>query len=509
MKKIKIVTLIVLVCLLASFLNTETAFALSSSEFYLWLDNSGIPEYSISGSYRANYGTYVRYNLVVYGNPGDVPMNEIRQSEYRYLGFTYMEGSYTNLDFPNDETGNISPEQWDYVTVSGASESWDSLEQSVQLPYMLHTALGGHGATSLTAADIGTSKAKVQSAASWSSSGSIYTYKSNDFYATFTVPSMGRGTLTATLTPDSSTVYIDEGDERFDAGLNLNASVNKPKDEVAFIKVIFSHGPWYKVRFFHNTNSISINQDVYLDVPINIPGIAKITANITSESIFGDKLEKDVSCIINIRKSSNDNTPTPSPYPTSYPTANPTTIPTQTPTPTSTPRPSYNPYPTETPPPEEEPIKVLNARLTGCWNHFDSQHHRFLALEKVKLEVWILGKADRAVIRLSPQLEAMSYTNSSGYTYDYAEDFFGYEVKFPENSTLVPKTEFWMFTTFEWYYSLPMCGETVRWDDSRVSNPYKMWITIFDKEGNSIEHIINDIDITGNIYELLYPQPAD
>ncbi len=518
MKLIKVTTLLVLVCLMVSVLSTGTAFALSSSEFYLWLDNSGIPEYSISGAYRANYGTYVKYNLVVYGNTGDVPQNEIRQGEYRYLGFTYMEGRYTNLDFPNDETGNLVPEQWDYVAVSGAAESWDSLEQSVQLPYMLHTALRGHGATTLTAADIGTSKAKVQSAASWSSSGSIYTYKSNDFYATFQVPSMGRGTLTASLNPDSSTIYVDENEQRYNTGLNLSASVNKPKDEVAFIKVLFSCGQWSKARFFHNTNSINIRQLADLDMPANIPGSANITAIVTSESIFGDKLGKNLSCTINLKKLTGGNTPTPTPYPTSYPTA----VPTAKPTPTRTPGPSHTPSPTNTPIPspggdgnwggdedEDDSIRVLNLRLVGSWNHWDSQPHRFLALEEVKLEIWILGIADRAVIRLSPQLEAMTYTNSSGHTYNYSDDFFGYEVKFPEDSTLSPKTEFWVFTEFDWNYALPMCDETIGWDNSRNSTPYVMQITIFDKSGNSIEHTIDDIDITGNIYELLYPQPAD
>ncbi|MCD6322035.1 MAG: hypothetical protein J7L77_03305 [Clostridiales bacterium] len=509
MRRIKVIILLVLVCLMTSFFHTGTALALSSSEFYLWLDNSGIPEYSISGSYRANYGTYVKYNLIVYGNPGDVPQNEMRQGEYRYLGFTYLEGRYTNLEFPNDVTGNLPPEQWDYVTISGAVESWDSLEQIVQLPYMLHTSLSGHGATNLTAADIGTSKAKVQSAASWGSSGSIYTYKSNAFYATFTVPSMGGGFLSASLAPDSSIIYVDETDDRFDTGVNLSAAVNKPKNEVAFIKVVFSCGTWRKVRFFHNTNSISIHQDADLDLPANLPGSVIISAAVTSESIFGDKLSKNLSCAISIRK----RTGNPTPHPPNTP--NPTPFPTAAPTPTRTPGPSYTPSPTNTPDPSpggddnEDSIRVLNAQLTGSWNHWDRQPHRFLALEEVELKLWILGKADRAVIRMSPQLESMTYTNSSGYTYDYSDDFFGYEVKFPEDSTLSPKTAFKLFTTFEWNYSLPLCDETIRWDNSKISEPYVMQIIIFDKKGNSIEYIIDDIDITGNIYELLYPQPAD
>lgn len=103
----------------------------------------------------------------------------------------------------------------------------------------------------------------------------------------------------------------------------------------------------------------------------------------------------------------------------------------------------------------------------------------------------------------------MIYTNSSGHTYDYSNDFFGYKVEFPEDSTLTPKNTFWLFTTFEWSYSLPMCDETVGWDNTKISEAYIMQIIIFDKNGNFIEYVIDDIDITGNIYELLYPQPAD
>lgn len=501
-----------LVCLMASFLSTGTAFALSSNEFYLWLDNSGIPEYSISGAYRANYGTYVKYNLVVYGNTGDVPQNEIRQGEYRYLGFTYMEGRYTNLDFPNDETGNLTPEQWDYVTVSGAAESWDSLEQSVQLPYMLHTALRGHGATTLTAAGIGTSKAKVQSAASWSSSGSIYTYKSNGFYATFTVPSMGRGSLNAELIPDSITVYVDENDVAFDTGVSLSASVNKPKDEVAFIKVVFSCGTWSKVRFFHDTNSISIYQDAYLNIPAHLPGSAKINATVTSESIFGDKLVKNLSCTISVRGGAGSPTPVPTPLPL------PTSTPRPTPRPTTAPRPTPEPTPSPTPSPggganpgngNNEQLEIVGLSVTGSWTHWEDQPHRFLALEKIVIEATVKGRVDTAVIRLSPQLEAMTYTNSSGYTYEYKNDFFGYSVEFPKDSKMNFESVSNGVKTYSWEYSLPLCDETIGWDGGRKSDAYIIKLEVWDENRNSKTLVLDDIDITGNIYELLYPQPAD
>lgn len=511
MKFKKVISLLVLTCVLIG--SVSTVSAMSSTQFYQWLSDNGTPEYSVSGTYRANYNTYVKYNLVVYGSSGDVSGNDYRQGEYRYLGYTYMEGKYTNLDFPNDETGNKKPEEWDYVTVSGALESWDSLEQTVQRPYMLHTRLRGHGATTLTAADIGTSRAKVQSAASWGSAGSIYTYKSNGYYATFTVPSMGKGVLSASMEPDDSTVYVTGSDTCVDTGVSLDASVNKPVREVKFIKVVFSCGGWRKVRYYHNTNSISIHQDAILDLPRNIPGQITVDAHVTSESIFGDKLSKDLSCRINVRSSVDGNTAPPSaPGPTPRPTPRPTNPPPVPTDPVTTPAPT--PKPTggsggNGDDPWANVLRFMIVNLSGSWNHWAHQSHRFLALEETTLSVWVLGRAEKAEIRLSPELEAMTYVNSRGHQYSYADDFFGEEVRFPEDSTIYPDNQSLILTRFSWTYSLPMCDETVGWDNERKKSSYYMKIKVYDKNGNSIEYILDDIDITGNIYELLYPQPAD
>lgn len=513
MKTKRVFTLLLLVLFLASLCCSGAVFAFGSAEFYSWLFNSGIPEYSISGTYRANYSTYMKYNLVVYGSPVNVPGNEIRQGEYRYLGYTYSEGKYTNLDFPNDETGNKPPEQWDFVTVAGASESWDYLEQTVQRPYMLYTPLVGHGATGLTAADIGVTKAKVQSAASWNTSGSIYTYKSNGFYATFSVPSMGTGFLTASMTPDDSVVYVESGDNSFNTGVTLTASVNKPKSEVKFIKVIFTSGSWSKVCFYHNTNSISFHQAADLELPENTPGNVTIYANVTSESIFGDKLERNLSCNINVRKKTVTPSPTLTPVPTSLPTYYPTPAP--TPAPTSYPTPGPTVQPTSTPSPTNEPgdgngnnpLKIVSLDISGSWNHWDTMPHRFLALEKITVTAIVEGDATRAQIRLSPSLEAMVYINSSGHTYYYEDDFFGYDVKFPRDSNLAPKELSNNKFQFQWEYSLPLCDETVRWNDIRIANPYELIFKVWDKRWRSKTVVVDDIDITGNIYELLYPQP--
>lgn len=513
MKISRIMAFLVVLLFLAAMCCSGAVFAFSSAEFYSWLNDSGIPEYSIGGTYRANYSTYVRYNFVVYGSPNNVPGNEIRQGEYRYLGYTYSEGKYTNLDFPNDETGNLPPEQWNYVTVSGAVESWDYLEQTVQRPYMLYTPLIGHGATGLTAADIGISKAKVQSAASWNSSGSIYTYKSNGFYATFSVPSMGNGYLSAAMNPDDNIIYIDEGDSSLNIGLNLYASVNKPKSEVKFIKVIFTCGNWSKVCFYHKTNSISIHQAADLALPANIPGNVTINANVTSESIFGDKLEKNISCYVSVRKKTvipNPSvTPKPTPGPTYYPTPAPTPVPTTNPTP----QPTASPVPTAPPSGgdnEDKPsLNIISIDISGSWSHWDEQPHRFMSLEKIIVTAIVEGDVEKSLIRLSPDLESMVYTNSWGHTYNYEDDFFGFSVKFPRDSKPIPEEISKDRYVFVWEYSLPLCDETIGWDNVRKENPYELFFRVWDKKGTQKTMVIDDIDITGNIYELIYPQPAD
>lgn len=508
MKTLKaFLSLVVLLLLLFAFLTGNAMCGtIGSNEFYSWLSSSGIPEYSVSGIYRANYSTYVKYDLVVYGKTSDVPGNEIRQGEYRYLGFTYMEGKYTNLEFPNDETGNIPPEQWDFVTVSGAAESWDSLEQTVQRPYMLNTPLKGHGAVSLTAADIGISKAKVQSAASWNSSGSIYTFKSNGFYATFTVPSMGGGILDANLTSGDNVIYVSDNDDSFETRLNLSASVNKPSKEIKYIKAVFSCGGWQKVRYCYDSNDMDIGLDAILDVPGNLPGIVTIEAKVTAESIFGDKLEKTVSCSLTVREDVTGSTPQPTHNPS--PTKTPVPIPTQTPSPPAGGG-GQEPGGGNTNQGDKGELRIISLDISGSWNHWDNQPHRFMALEKITITALVEGNAERALIRLSPQLEAMTYTNSLGHTYYYDSDFFGYTVEFPKDSKLYPESINGEVTVFKWEYSLPLCDETVSWQGIRKGESYKIGFRVFDPSNHHETIIVEDIDITGNIFELLYPQPAD
>ena len=341
---------------------------------------------------------------------------------------------------------------------------------------------------------------------------------------------MGGGSLSAAMNPQSSVITVNSGDSDFNAGFSLTASVNKPKGEVKFIQVVFHCEKGDVVRFFHNTNSISIQQDSVFSTPVNLPGSKSLSATVTSESIFGDKLQKTVSCTVSVKDNSSPGNTNPGPVVTPPPNTggtsgggNPgTTNPGGGNTPGGDGNTGgdgnnggsgNNGGGNEDQDDDEEdkpviPFEIIRINLTGAWHHW-ADRHRFLSLEKVYIRIFAVGTADRAVIRFSPALEAMIYTNSKGHTYDYADDFFGEYINFPGDSTVAPSMQNKISTTFAWEYAIPMCDETMGWDGNRKLPPYNMTVTVYGKDGYSESYTVDDIEITGNIYELLYPQPAD
>lgn len=500
-KKIVALILVLLIAVPISGVLSGSSQINNSSQFYNWLLDSGTPVFSISGTYQANYNVYKDYGLIVYGGPSYVPRNEYKEGEYRYLGYTFLESKYTNQEFPNDAVYSNIPENWDFVEISGAVESWESLEQSIQKPYMLYTKLSGHGATTLKASDIGIIKTRVQSPATWMNIGSIYTYKSNDYYATFTVPSMGLGILSANMSSDEENVEVPIGTNSEQTNLRVNASINKAVAEVSWMKVVFHFPYGDKTRFFHNTNTISISQTYTMNIPANLPAVDNITATVTAESIFGDKLKNEVSCSINIIGGSGNSSGPSSPPSSETPSPTNTSVPTATPNPTATPEPSESPEPNIYSP-------LDSVELWGDWNYWDDEPHRFLALEKIHVRVWFRGYVKRIVVRLSEPLEQMQYTNSDGYTYDYCNDFFGYYVDFPRDSTIYISSSSKKLRYVEKSYILPLCDETISWSDDRLADSYSITIEIYGSGSDIQVYCIDDVDITGNTYELLHPQPV-
>lgn len=157
-------------------------------------------------------------------------------------------------------------------------------------------------------------------------------------------------------------------------------------------------------------------------------------------------------------------------------------------------------------------ISITDVKISGYWNHWRGQTdvfgrrmsvepHRFLSLECVKVDITTKGDPDKVIIRFSPELESMVYTDPNGHTYDYGRDFFGYTVKFPENSTIQVSDNH-----ARWEYYLPLAPSSKDWNDNRLRPQYRMTVTAY-KGDSTAEYVIDDIDITGNIYDLTYIQP--
>lgn len=154
---------------------------------------------------------------------------------------------------------------------------------------------------------------------------------------------------------------------------------------------------------------------------------------------------------------------------------------------------------------ETIPSLSATAEIKGSWNLWgESAPHRFLSLELIKINIKTTGYADKAVIRFSPELENMQFTDIKGYEYNYSE-FTNYEVCFPDDSTcwLNPENE---SSYIYWEYVLPLAPSTISSENIRLRFPYQMQIEIW---RGSESHIVtvDDIDITGNIYDYIHIQP--
>ena len=134
-----------------------------------------------------------------------------------------------------------------------------------------------------------------------------------------------------------------------------------------------------------------------------------------------------------------------------------------------------------------------------------NEPHRFLSLERVKINVYTTGYADKVIIRFSPELEAMSFTDVHGNVYDY-RDKVGYYVYFPQDSTINLNNTLKDNHVY-WEYTLPLAPSTKSWDDVILRSPYWMQVTAY-KGASSVTYTVPDLNITGNTLNLIYIQPV-
>lgn len=195
----------------------------SEQEFFNYLDSIGQRRQTEEGNV-ANYLTYKKYNLIVYGSPwGDTKPTGIggyTGTQYRYLGYTLEDEAYTNPYFPPDETSGNKPEQFNYIKVANSRESWRVITDGAQREHMLNSPMSGNGATSLsfTLNSIGGIEyGKLLSASTWKSQGSVYLQhrgaSGKVWYITETFPPMvGDTIVTGKISTPANTYYIKKGE---------------------------------------------------------------------------------------------------------------------------------------------------------------------------------------------------------------------------------------------------------------------------------------------------------
>ncbi len=164
-----------------------------------------------------------------------------------------------------------------------------------------------------------------------------------------------------------------------------------------------------------------------------------------------------------------------------------------------------------------EAFGIENISVKGAWQHWRGQKnafgeqmtnepYRFLSMEKLTFSVETRGKVDKVSLNLSPELEAMTYKDTKGNLY-YYKDEVGYNVKFPLALKLQNKG---LYGTT---YILPFADSTKSWENKNLKKAYQIRVTI-ENEERKRTLIYGDapgeakIDITGNIFDLLYNQPA-
>lgn len=229
--------------------NSSQAFAFDTeAQFKDYLRNNYYPlKIRVAGKFQyANFNTYKRYNLICYGEPrGDYKYNKATgRNEFRFLGYTQSGTDYTNTLFPKDLGGENKPENFEYIDVKGADDSWITIEENVK-SFMMNSRLTGNGVVQsnfnvkFINKDNALNKTKVLSSPSWNNGYSIFTKNLKSwggvYYATFNGMNlsgnfkygMGSGSdtdISGAIITDKEIYRISAGEDEVDVKISVEAN---------------------------------------------------------------------------------------------------------------------------------------------------------------------------------------------------------------------------------------------------------------------------------------------
>jgi hypothetical protein len=240
----RIISVLLIAVLIFSIIPVQQLFAALSTqaEFDAYVLSNGFPLEN-SASKPANFQTYQRWGLIVYGNylKDDMQYSPVtNKEEPRYLGYDRYNNLYTNTLYPNDDRGTKTLLQWTYENVDGATASWNGVQDDDQKNFMQNTNLGFLAIDGLTVlpysgltvnGKITTPKARLQNPASFRNGFSVYTLHKGDngklYYATLYGPAMGNNTsLSCVVNTTATTYYIRAGETSVTIPVTATATAN-------------------------------------------------------------------------------------------------------------------------------------------------------------------------------------------------------------------------------------------------------------------------------------------
>lgn len=211
----------------------------SEYDFYKMLDMLNIEKVNRK-SKIVSWNTFKDKNLVVYGRP----YGDMRNGEYRYLGYTVEGYEYTNSDFPADPGAvGDDPATWTFIEKSDDKPSWSKIKDNMALQnHIIKSVLEGNKAedynfklSNIGDIDYIKTHFKLLSLPTADSKGSIYAKfkrsSGGERYATFYVPELPGEVKVETNISTDKDIYETTEDSidvqvRVDATTRVSGAIN-------------------------------------------------------------------------------------------------------------------------------------------------------------------------------------------------------------------------------------------------------------------------------------------
>lgn len=245
--KFIILLIMLMVCL-------NKAYGAISDKFKFVIDTVGIPRYNSYGE-EISEQVYDTYNIFSYSEPQKIVNKEQRfksskygfwtknggkysgkgtRGEYYIIGKSYSGSVIYNYYFPMDVIPNTTPDKWTFYKYPGASKSWkdkSKYKYKEQIDHMKNSKLMFNDISSRNKADnpkyikeynitvnkIGTSKARLDTAATWKTYGMVSTRRkiSGVIYSQVYLvkPMAADARLSTSISVDDKYVLREEQDE--------------------------------------------------------------------------------------------------------------------------------------------------------------------------------------------------------------------------------------------------------------------------------------------------------